>query len=149
MGGLGSPRETCAVAIAGGCDFDRGTSCLEHVGEAVGSGTVTAEQLRAAAARLWQQMFLQGEMDDPSTVPGKAAPPEVHSPAHVALAQEAAEQAITLLQNRPQGKVGPLLPLQEASTVAFIGPMANATSSTSTAMRRTWLAEFLESPTNR
>jgi beta-glucosidase len=59
--------------------------------------------------------------------PGVFPPSLRRCPEHLALAREAARQAIVLLRNEPTGSDGqPLLPLGQVGSLALIGPLADA-----------------------
>ena len=85
--------------------------------QALAEGRLPRERIDAAVLR---QLRLQ------LRIPSGSYPAALRRcPAHVALAREAARQAIVLLRNAPLGADGPLLPLRQLSSLAVIGPLAD------------------------
>jgi hypothetical protein len=112
-----------AAGLNGGCDADCGTD-YANLPAALAKGLVTEAAIDQATTRLLREQIAQGELDDPSKNPYSAAAgyndTMVDSTAHRALALETAMQGIVLLANEAK-----LLPLREATRVAFVGPHAN------------------------
>lgn len=93
------PVESAARALQHGCDLNCGCTYNELT-EAVRRGLVTAEDVERSLRRLLRTKFRLGLFDPPERVPLAATPLEVvNSPAHRALAREAAEHAVVLLKN--------------------------------------------------
>jgi beta-glucosidase len=93
------PVESAARALQHGCDLNCGCTYNE-LSEAVRRGLVTEEDVERSLRRLLRTKFRLGLFDPPERVPLAATPLEVvNSPAHRALAREAAEHAIVLLRN--------------------------------------------------
>ncbi|MEU3741791.1 glycoside hydrolase family 3 C-terminal domain-containing protein [Streptomyces sp. NPDC032198] len=115
---------TAAALIAGVDSFtDHGTDASITTGRiqrALDQGLVTEADIDTAARRHLSVRFRLGEFDPGQ---GPYADPASHAfdtPAHRALAQEAAEQAIVLLKNDG------LLPLPEGTRIAVVGLLADA-----------------------
>lgn len=114
-----------AVAINSGCDVNDGTPYAESLPGAVAANLVNASRIAEAAARFLKQRFRVGSFDPPSKVPWTSVPASVaNSPAHQAVALQAAEQSIVLLNN--SAGVLPIT-LKPQSTLAIIGPFGNCT----------------------
>ncbi len=116
-----SPAAAAAAALRAGTDLDCGRA-YRHLDEAYALGMITEEDLDRALVRLFGARFRLGLFDPAARVPwsrlGAAA---IESPAHLALAREAATRAIVLLENR-----GGVLPLAAAvRRLAVVGPMAD------------------------
>jgi beta-glucosidase len=112
---------TAAALIAGVDSFtDHGTDSAQIVGrvrKAYEQGLLTEADIDTAVRRQLSVRFRLGEFDphrDPHATAG-----EFDTPAHRALAQEAAEQAIVLLKNDG------LLPLAPDTRVAVVGLLAD------------------------
>lgn len=112
-------RESAALAINNGCDLNCGNTYL-HILGAVQDGLVSEETITEAAIRLFTTRYLLGLFDgsEYDAIPYM----EVESPAHLALAEKAAEESFVLLKNNG------LLPLDKSKlkTVGVIGPNANS-----------------------
>jgi len=112
---------TAAALIAGVDSFtDHGTDSSQIVGrvkKAYGQGLLTEADIDAAVRRQLSVRFRLGEFDphyDPH-----AGTKDFDTPAHRALAREAAEQAVVLLKNDG------LLPLAPDTRVAVVGLLAD------------------------
>lgn len=112
-------RESAALAINNGCDLNCGNTYL-HILGAVQDGLVSEETITEAAIRLFTTRYLLGLFDgsEYDSIPYT----EVESPAHLALAEKAAEESFVLLKNNG------LLPLDKSKikTIGVIGPNANS-----------------------
>lgn len=109
--------ETVRVALAAGTDLDCGTFYQKYaLGAANASGLAAESVTRLFAARIRLGEF------DPVAVRPSAPLSSINSPAHRALALETARQGLVLLKNDN------LLPLWFLSSIALIGPHANATT---------------------
>lgn len=112
-------RESAALAINNGCDLNCGNTYL-HILGAVQDGLVSEETITEAAVRLFTTRFLLGLFDgsEYDAIPYT----EVESPAHLALAEKAAQESFVLLKNNG------ILPLEKSKikTIGVIGPNANS-----------------------
>lgn len=121
-GGKMTMPEAVARAVNAGCDFGA-QEFRESIPEAVLGGAIPASRLDEAVGRVLRVRMRLGEFDPSDSVAYSRLGPEVlATPAHRAVAREAARQAIVLLQNR-----GSLLPLDQAgfSRIAVLGPLAD------------------------
>lgn len=87
---------TCSV---GGCrcDLNCGSYYAEHVAAAVKAGVLKESVVDEALVRVWSRYIQLGMLDPPSSsVYNNLGPQDVDTPAHRALALEAAQQAIVL-----------------------------------------------------
>lgn len=112
-------RESAALAINNGCDLNCGNTYL-HILGAVQDGLVSEETITEAAVRLFTTRCLLGLFDgsEYDAIPYT----EVESPAHLALAEKAAQESFVLLKNNG------ILPLEKSKikTIGVIGPNANS-----------------------
>jgi len=116
-----SPAAAAAAALRAGTDLDCGRA-YRHLDEAYVQGLITEEDLDRALVRLFTARFRLGLFDPAARVPWSRLGAEaIESPAHLALAREAATRAIVLLENR-----GGVLPLAASvRRLAVVGPMAD------------------------
>ncbi len=117
--------QAAADAIHAGCELNCGNTLQKYLPQAVKQGLVTEAEISQAVIRILTARFLLGEFDSPSRVPyHNISFDVVNSPAHQALALEAARQSMLLLKNDKD-----FLPLDKAKlkTIAVIGPMAGQT----------------------
>jgi beta-glucosidase len=114
---VNTPEEAAALAVRNGCDLNCGTT-FPALREAVGQGLISEATIDRALARLFTARFRLGMFDPPERVPYSRIPYSVvNSPAHKALALQAARESIVLLKNDG------LLPLsKDIGSVALIGP---------------------------
>ena len=114
-----TPQESAAMAVNAGCELNCGDTFL-YLYDAWKEGLVSEEVITEAVTHLFTTRFLLGlfdetEFDDiPYTV--------VECPAHLALAEKAAEKSIVLLKNDG------ILPLDRGKikTIGVIGPNADS-----------------------
>jgi beta-glucosidase len=114
-----------ADALLHGTDTECGRSYAQGLGDAVKEGLISEADIDVSLRRLFLARMKLGLFDPPSMVPYTSIPfSEVNSPAHAALALEAADQAMVLLKNDG------ILPLKTAKykTIAVIGPNAASLS---------------------
>ncbi|MCB8983970.1 MAG: glycoside hydrolase family 3 C-terminal domain-containing protein [Ardenticatenaceae bacterium] len=111
-------------ALESGIEYEL-DDCFALLKEQVAAGLVDEALIDTAVARILGLKFALGLFENSLVEPEQAAA-TVHSPAHRALALEAARKTITLLQNEPLPGGQPLLPLDTAALkrVAVIGPNA-------------------------
>ncbi|MFE5656048.1 glycoside hydrolase family 3 C-terminal domain-containing protein [Streptomyces sp. NPDC056517] len=116
-------EEATAASLLAGVDSftDHGTDSSKITGRLRGAleqGLLTESDLDAAVRRQLSVRFRLGEFD-PEHDP-HALTTDFDTPAHRALAQEAAEQAVVLLKNS-----GDLLPLAPGTRLAVVGLLAD------------------------
>lgn len=129
---VGTYGEAATLGITAGLDQEGGggpTYPPVQVGipAALAAGNITLDQLNVPARRLMRARLRLGMFDPAATNPYDAIDmSSVASPAHLALAEQAAREGMTLLKN----KGGSTLPLSlqalASKTVAVLGPNANA-----------------------
>ena len=112
--------ESAALALKNGCDLNCGHTYL-HILEALQEGLVTEEDITTACERLFTTRFMLGLFDEDceyDCIPVT----DTDTDEHAALALEAAEKSMVLLENDGT------LPLDPAKirTVAVVGPNADS-----------------------
>ncbi|XP_071709930.1 probable beta-D-xylosidase 6 [Rutidosis leptorrhynchoides] len=121
-----SPEDAVAMALKAGTDINCGTYMLRHMKDAFHMGKVKKEDIDKALMNLFTVQLRLGLFDgDPLKGKfGKFGPHDVCTSDHKNLALEAVRQGIVLLKNDN------FLPLKKnhVSSLAVIGPMANATT---------------------
>lgn len=113
-----------AMAVLAGCDLDCGDTLQRHLKAAINQELIAEEDVGLAVTRLLTVRHLLGLFDPPEHVPYTQIPFDiVDSPAHRALAVEAARQSLVLLKNDSQ-----FLPLDKTAIkkIAVIGPLAGS-----------------------
>jgi beta-glucosidase len=117
----GNAMESSALAVRNGCDLNCGCT-YNDLGLAVREGLLTESEIDTALRRLLTTKFKLGLFDPPEQVPYARIPLSiVDSPAHRALARQAAVESIVLLKNTDG-----LLPLRsDPRTVLVTGPSAS------------------------
>ena len=112
--------ESAALAIKNGCDLNCGNTYL-HILEALQEGLVTEEDITVACERLFTTRFLLGLFADDCEY-DRIPVTETDTDEHAALALEAAEKCMVLLENDG------VLPLDpgKIKTIAVIGPNADS-----------------------
>jgi beta-glucosidase-like glycosyl hydrolase len=116
------PAEAALDALQSGVDLDCGGFLQRVLPAAVANGTVAETLIDTALSRLFRVQFRLGYFDPPERVPWSSlSAQDVNTPAHKALAYEAAAQSLVLLENK-----GGVLPLaQGIGSVAVVGPLGN------------------------
>ena len=112
--------ESAALAIKNGCDLNCGNTYL-HILEALQEGLISEEHITQACERLFTTRFMLGLFADDceyDAIPVTATDTDEHA----ALALEAAEKSMVLLENDG------ILPLDPKTvrTIAVIGPNADS-----------------------
>ena len=112
--------ESAALAIANGCDLNCGNTYL-HILEALQEGLITEEMITTACERVFTTRFLLGLFADDCEYDSIPVT-EIDTDNHAALALEAAEKSMVLLENDG------ILPLDPKTirTIAVIGPNADS-----------------------
>jgi beta-glucosidase len=113
------PVVSVAAAVKAGEDSDD-ADYETYIPEAVRRGLLTAKDVDRAVSRVLSVGVRLGAFDPPGSSPySKIGMDAVRSPAHLALALKAEEEAITLLKND-----GSFLPLKRSAvhSIAVIGP---------------------------
>ncbi len=112
--------EAAALAVNAGCDLECGCA-FPALAAAVEQGLIAETTIDLAVSRLFTARIRLGMFDPPEQVPYAAIPYEVNdSPAHRAVALQAARESIVLLKNDG------LLPLpKDLKSLAVIGPNAD------------------------
>ncbi len=115
-----SAEQAAAEAVRLGTDTNCGETYLV-LPKAVRKGLITEAEVDTSLRRLFMARFQLGLFDDPAAMPyAKVGMNEVLSPAHKALALQAARESIVLLKNDHAA-----LPLKPGlKTIAVIGPNA-------------------------
>jgi beta-glucosidase len=114
-------EEAAALAVQAGCDLNCGEAYSALLA-AVAQGLIAEETIAQAVQRLFTARFRLGLFDPPEMVPYAQIPFAVNdSPAHRALALQAARESIVLLKN--QNHCLPLRP--DLQAIAVIGPNAD------------------------
>lgn len=112
-------KESSAKAVISGTDIECGSD-YKNLPDAVAAGLISEEQVNMSVVRLLKARFEVGDFDSDELVSWRSIPQSViASKEHKALALEAAEQAIVMMQNRNN-----LLPLKKDAKVAVVGPNA-------------------------
>ena len=112
--------ESAALAIKNGCDLNCGNTYL-HILEALQESLVTEEDITTACERLFTTRFLLGLFADDCEYDSIPVT-DNDTDEHAALALEAAEKSMVLLEN---DGILPLDP-QSIKTIAVIGPNADS-----------------------
>lgn len=118
-----SQVKATAISVIAGTDVDCGNQYSTEFGAAVQAGELTEDAIDLALTRLTKAWLRLGLFDPKADQPYfQLGGDVIDSPAHQALALEAAQQAIVLLKNE-----GNVLPLKAGGKVAVVGPHFNAT----------------------
>jgi beta-glucosidase-like glycosyl hydrolase len=131
-------EDAAIVGLAAGLDQEGGGGptyppVQEGIPAAIADGRLTLADVEVAVRRLFRARLRLGMFDVPSANPYNAIThASVASPEHLALAELAAREGMTLLRNEvPQGGVNPALPFNlpalAGKTIAILGPNANLT----------------------
>ncbi len=112
--------EAAARALVAGCDLECG-GIYKHLTDAVAQGLCTEADIDRALERVLAARVRLGVFDPPEQVAWSSIPESVIAcDAHRALAREAAQRSMVLLQNDG------VLPLRGPKRVAVIGPNADS-----------------------
>ena len=122
-----NPAEAARRALSAGMDFElpstRTNDCFQHLSALIRSGLVKEAVLDLAVTRMLRNKFLLGLFENPYVAGVERTKQVMNSPAHRALAREAAEKGMVLLRNENR-----TLPFDRHAIkhLAVIGPNANA-----------------------
>ena len=119
--GIAADRKDAArQALNAGMDMDMTSGCfLDHVKELVEAGEVSMEKLDEAVSDILRLKFELGLFDAPYRSNAEQEKAAMLTPAHRALAREAAQKSIVLLKNDG------LLPLKEGIRIGLAGALAS------------------------
>lgn len=121
-----SPAEAARRALNAGMDFElpstKANDCFQHLAALIRSGVVKESVLDQAVVRILRNKFLLGLFENPYCASVTKTRQVMGSPAHRALAREAAEKGIVLLNNKNR-----TLPFDRSAIkhLAVIGPNAD------------------------
>jgi beta-glucosidase-like glycosyl hydrolase len=111
-----------AISVIAGTDIDCGSQYSSEFGAAVEAGELPEAAIDLAVTRLTKAWLRLGLFDPKADQPYfQLGGDVIDSPAHQALATEAAQQGIVLLKNEG------VLPLKAGGKVAVVGPHFNVT----------------------
>jgi beta-glucosidase len=124
-------------AVTAGLDMDMASGIYsDHLVALVRKKVVPEEALNQAVRRILRVKFALGLFEHPYA--DESAPAYEATDAKRALARQAAEESVVLLQNQAQGNQPRLLPIaKQTKTIALIGPLADARAQ----MLGTWRAK--------
>ena len=112
-------QDAAMLATRAGVEMDLGGKAYALLVDAVRQGRLDEAVIDEAARRILTMKMEMGLFDQPYVDP-EAAAREVHNDQHVALARRAAQESVTLLENRNH-----TLPLKKGLRVAVVGPNAD------------------------
>jgi beta-glucosidase len=137
--GIGDYQTVSAKALEAGTDMDMvSEGLLNTLGQSLKEGKITEQQINAACRRILVAKYKLGLFDDPYRYcDEQRAKTEVFTTANRAEARSTAAQSFVLLKNNN------VLPIKRTSTIALVGPLADAKEN----MTGTWsvAARFSES----
>ncbi len=114
-----SMEESAALALKSGCDINCGVT-YQYLLKALQEGLVTEEEITEAAVRAFTARYLLGLFDESEydQIPYE----KIECEEHLAVAEQMTGESVVLLKNDG------ILPLnlQDAKTIAVIGPNANS-----------------------
>eukprot|EP01052_Picozoa_sp_SAG31_P031714 SAG31_NODE_3391_length_4326_cov_6.489236_3_plen_593_part_00 len=117
--------DAAVQAAEAGVDQDMPGGSFEHLDQAVRFGLISNSSFNRAVANVLRKKFAVGLFESPYT--SEAATVNINSPAHRALARQAASEGIILLRNERE-----TLPIEPSAikTVAVVGPFGGCPAST-------------------
>ena len=121
--GLGDLQQVSSLALNAGIDMDMvGEGFLTTLQKSLKEGKVTQQQIDQACRLILEAKYKLGLFDDPyKYCDPKRAQTDIFTAAHLKTARDIAAESFVLLKNQNN-----LLPLKKNSTVALIGPLADA-----------------------
>lgn len=129
-----TPKEAVRMAIAAGIDMSMvpyDLSFQKHLIELVREGAITESRLDESVRRILTLKFDVGLFE--SAHPDYALVPRIGTPEFQAVSRQAAEEAVTLLENRDG-----LLPLKKDARILVTGPGAHSVSALHGSWTYTW-----------
>ena len=112
-------EDAAVTALSAGIDVDLDGSAYRYLCDAITKGKVSEKLVDQAVARVLRLKFEMGLFEHPY-VDVKKAKENVRTADHVGVALRAAQESVTLLENKHQ-----LLPLRKNLKVALVGPNAD------------------------
>lgn len=138
--GLGDLRTVSALALKAGVDMDMvGEGFLTTLKQSLQEGRISQQEIDMACRRVLEAKYKLGLFDDPYRYCNvKRSKTEIFTPAFRKEARTTAAESFVLLKNENN-----VLPIKKNSTIALIGPLADATEN----MAGTWsvAADFSKS----
>jgi beta-glucosidase len=121
--GIGDLQTVSARSLDAGVDMDMvGEGFLTTIKKSLEEGKITQKQIDAACRRILKAKFQLGLFDDPFKYCDESRAGEIFTDANRKVARETAAKSFVLLKNEKE-----LLPLKKTSSIALIGPLADAT----------------------
>ena len=111
--------DAAVAALKAGINVDLDGSAFRYLKEAIEQGKVSVSLLDEAVGKVLKLKFEMGLFEHPY-VEVKKAKENVRTSEHVGLALRAAQESVTLLENKHQ-----MLPLKKNQKIALIGPNAD------------------------
>ncbi|MDB5275268.1 MAG: beta-glucosidase [Ferruginibacter sp.] len=121
--GIGDLQQVSALALKAGVDMDMvGEGFLTTLKKSLEEKKVTQQQIDMACRLVLEAKYKLGLFEDPYKYCNEQrAATEIFTPANRKVAREIAGESFVLLKNK-----GGLLPLKKNTTIALIGPLADA-----------------------
>lgn len=111
--------DAAVAALKAGINVDLDGSAFRYLKEAIEQGKVSVSLLDEAVGKVLKLKFEMGLFEHPF-VDVKKAKESVRTPEHIGLALRAAQESVTLLENKHQ-----ILPLKKNQRIAVVGPNAD------------------------
>lgn len=120
--GVGDLQHVTAQSLRAGTDMDMvGEGMLTTLKKSLDEGKVTQQQIDDACRRILKAKFQLGLFDDPYRYCDVSRKNEIFTEENRTFARKVAAESCVLLKNDKN-----LLPLKKTSTIALIGPLADA-----------------------
>lgn len=120
--GVGDLQHVTAQSLLAGTDMDMvGEGMLTTLKKSLDEGKVTLQQIDDACRRILKAKFQLGLFDDPFRYCDVSRKDEIFTDENRTFARKVAAESCVLLKNDKN-----LLPLKKTSTIALIGPLADA-----------------------
>lgn len=127
--GLGDLKKVSALALNAGIDMDMvGEGFLTTLPISLKEKTVTLQQIEKACRYVLEAKYKLGLFKDPyKYCDAQRAATEIFTPANRKFARQIAAESFVLLKNASVGTTNlPLLPIKKNTSIAVIGPLADA-----------------------